>query len=136
MILYSAKCVAGVVSLMDGATPIVIPDCNILGAGTAPESTGIVIADQDRFWYIPLVTPNLKDIVDRIADIITQASSIVDVLKQSSTLLDNASVAAGPTTTWTPSVVTGTKMSTDAEAVGTKLTQLASEVEVLKQNIV
>lgn len=135
MILYEAKCIAGTVFLINGLKETPVPDCKILGTGKAPESSGILIADQNRFWYVPLITPNVISIVDELIKITDNLNKTLDVLKQSGTLIDNASTAAG-IAAFVPSVVTGTKMATDATTISSQVIKISQELQELKLNIV
>lgn len=135
MILYEARCAAKVVTIIDNGIPTVVPDCNILGTGMAPQSSGIVIADEDRFWYIPLVTGNITSIVDELISITDNLKETLTTLESAKTLIDSSSTAAG-IAAFVPSVVTGTQMATEATATKTKVEKIATELKVLKENIV
>lgn len=135
MMMFEAVCRAGIVSIKTTLEEIVVPDCQILGAGTAPESTGLLIADNNRFWYVPLMTPDIKTILDHLISICDDMKEITSNLKNAKTLLDNNSTVVG-SATLTPSVVTGTQMATDATATETKITELKTRVETLKNQLV
>ncbi len=135
MILYEAKCVKGVVTLIDGINSTVVPDCKILGTGKAATSTGIIIADQDRFWYLPLVTVNVESIVAELISITQNLSDTVKALSKSGTLIDSASTAAG-IAAFVPSVVTGEVIATEAKAISPKVDKIAQELKILQENIV
>lgn len=52
MMLYPAKAALKIVTMIDGMKEIVVPDCQILGEGMAPESTGILVADGTNFCIL------------------------------------------------------------------------------------
>lgn len=135
MMLYEAVARLKVVYMKQGLTEVIVPDCQILGNGTAPESKGILIADNNRFWYIPLVTENLKDALTKMQDICDKMKAITDNLGNASTLLDNASVVTGAAAL-TPSVVTGTTMANTASGTGTEIDALKREIQTLASQIV
>lgn len=135
MILYEGKCSAKIVTIIDNGIPTVVPDCKILGTGMAPESSGIVIADEDRFWYIPLVTGNISSIVDELIKITDNLKSTLENLESAKTLIDSASTAAG-IAAFVPSVATGTAISTAATSTKADVIKISTELDILKKNIV
>lgn len=135
MILYEATCNAGVVSIMVEGITTPIPDCNILGAGKAPTSKGIVIADQDRFWFVPLVTPNLVSIIDDIIEVTDKLADVATTLQRASTLIDNASTAAG-IAAFVPSVVTGNAIAADGAKLAGEIPPLKQKITLLKDQLV
>lgn len=136
MMMYEAVARLKVVYMKQGLTEVPVPDCQILGNGTAPESKGILIADNNRFWYIPLITENLKDALTKMQDICDKMKSITDNLGNASTLLDSGSAASGPGVAWEPSVVVGGQISNTASATGTEIDALKTEIQTLASQIV
>lgn len=134
MILYEARCNAGVVTMMDGIVPVTIPDCKILGAGKAPNSTGIVIADETRFWYIPLLTNDISAILDSMLDITDKLNTAAGILTKSSALIDSASTAAG-IAAFVPSVATGTAMATEATTLQTEIATVKTAIQKIQQTL-
>lgn len=135
MMMYEAVARLKVVYMKQGLTEVMVPDCQILGNGTAPESKGILIADNNRFWYIPLITENLKDALTKMQNICDKMKAITDNLGNASTLLDDKTIVTGQAT-MTPSVVIGTNMSNTASATGTEIDALKTEIETLASEIV
>lgn len=135
MMMYEAVARLKVVYMKQGLTEVMVPDCQILGNGTAPESKGILIADNNRFWYIPLITENLKDALTKMQDICDKMKAITDNISNASTLLDDKTIVTGQAT-MTPSVVIGTNMSNTASATGTEIDALKTEIETLASQIV
>ena len=135
MMMYEAVARLKVVFMKQGLNEVPVPDCQILGNGTAPESKGILIADNNRFWYIPLVTENLKDALTKMEDICDKMKSITDNLGNASTLLDNASVVTGAAAL-TPSVVQGTLIANTASGTGAEIDALKTEIQTLASQIV
>jgi len=135
MMMYEAKANMAVVTMIDGLKQVVVPDCQILGQGTAPESSGVVIADGTRFWYIPLVTKDLKTAVTKLGDLCDKVKAITDTLvSNAGSLIDNASQAAG-IAEFVPSVITGTKIKMDATSVQTEAQALKTEIDQLANSL-
>ena len=134
-VMYQGKCINGIVYLVSGDVETVLPDCNILGDGKAPESTGIVFGDQSRFWYVPLVTPNIKTLLQQLTSLIDSVKSITTSLQTASALIDDKTVVTGQATI-APSTVTGSQISSKAQHVGTQLDSLKQEVEKLAGSLV
>jgi len=135
MILYEGKCLKGAVFMKDGTTEILVPDAKILGAGKATESSGIIIADQNRFWYVPLLTPNISSIIDEMITICDKISSTTEILEKSKTLLDNTTAVTGAASI-VPSIVTGTEMSTNASSLKNEIKTVKQELNTLKENLI
>ena len=135
MMMYKAVAKLNVVSIKNGLQEIPVPDCEILGDGKAPSSEGILIADQNRFWYIPLITPNIKDILTQMESICDRMKDITDNLGNASTLIDNASVVTGAAAL-TPSVVTGELISNTASSTGTQITEVKTKIQELANQLV
>lgn len=135
MILYEGKCAGKVVTLIDGLQNIIVPDCKIFGNGTAPSSNGIVIADQDRFYYIPLTTPDTEKILDKAEGLCDKLKNICTILESAETLIDNASSAAG-IAAFVPSVVTGQAIKANATALSIEIDTLKTEIDTIKKTLV
>lgn len=135
MMLYPAKAALKIVTMIDGVNEVIVPDCKILGQGTAEKSTGIIIADNNRFWYIPLVSTDLKETLSKME---TLCGSLIDVAKtlasNAGNLIDNASTAAG-IAAFVPSVVTGTAIATDATTVQNEATELKTQIQELAKTL-
>lgn len=132
MILYEGKCAGKVVTLVDGAQNIIVPDCKIFGNGTAPSSNGIVIADQDRFYYIPLTTPDTEKILDKAEALCDKLKNICTILESAETLIDSASTGMA----FVPSVVTGESIKANATALSTEVDTLKTEIDNIKKTLV
>ena len=135
MMLYPAKAALKIVTMIDGVNEVIVPDCKILGQGTAENSTGIIIADNNRFWYIPLISTDLKETLSKME---TLCGSLIDVAKtlasNAGNLIDNASTAAG-IAAFVPSVVTGTTIATDATTVQNKAVELKTQIRELANTL-
>ena len=135
MMLYPAKAALKIVTMIDGVNEIIVPDCEILGQGTAETSTGIIIADNNRFWYIPLISANLKETLSKME---TLCGSLIDVAKtlasNAGTLLDNATVVTGQAT-MTPSVAKGSAIKADATTVQNEATELKTQIQALANTL-
>lgn len=135
MMMYEAKANMAVVTMFDGLKQVVIPDCKILGEGTATESSGVVIADGTRFWYIPLVTPSLKDAVTKMENLCDKLIALAGTLSTNAgTLLDNETIVTGQAT-MTPSVVKGTAIKTDATTVKNEANELKTQITNLANQL-
>lgn len=135
MILYEATCAGKIVTLIDGTNQYVVPDCKIFGNGTAQESSGIIIADQDRFYYIPLTTPDTEKILDKAEELCDKLKNICTILESAETLIDSASTAAG-IAAFVPSVVTGQAIKANATALSTEVDTLKTEIDTIKKTLV
>lgn len=135
MMLYPAKAALKIVTMIDGVNEIIVPDCEILGQGTAETSTGIIIADNNRFWYIPLISANLKEALSKME---TLCGSLIDVAKtlasNAGTLLDNATIVTGQAT-MTPSVTKGSAIKSDATTVQNEATELKAQIQKLANTL-
>ena len=135
MMLYPARAALKIVTMIDGVNAIIVPDCEILGQGTAEASTGIIIADNNRFWYIPLISANLKETLSKME---TLCGSLIDVAKtlasNAGTLLDNATVVTGQAT-MTPSTIKGEAIKTDATTVQNEATELKTQIQALANTL-
>ena len=135
MMLYPARAALKIVTMIDGVNAIIVPDCEILGQGTAEASTGIIIADNNRFWYIPLIPANLKETLSKME---TLCGSLIDVAKtlasNAGTLLDNATVVTGQAT-MTPSTIKGEAIKTDATTVQNEATELKTQIQALANTL-
>lgn len=135
MMLYPAKAALKIVTMIDGMKEIVVPDCQILGEGMAPESTGILVADGTNFWYIPLVTPSLKDAVTKMETLCDKLIALAGTLSTNAgTLLDNATVVTGQAT-MTPSVTKGEAIKTDATTVKSEANELKTQITNLANQL-
>ncbi len=135
MMLYPAKAALKIVTMIDGINQVIVPDCKILGQGMAESSTGIIIADNNRFWYIPLISADLKETLSKME---TLCGSLIDVAKtlasNAGTLLDNATVVTGQAT-MTPSVAKGSAIKTDATTVQNEATELKTQIQKLANTL-
>ena len=135
MMLYPAKAALKIVTMIDGINEVIVPDCKILGQGTAEKSTGIIIADNNRFWYIPLISADLKETLSKME---TLCGSLIDVAKtlasNAGTLLDNATIVTGQAT-MVPSVETGATIKTDATNVQNEATELKTQIRELANTL-
>lgn len=135
MMLYPAKAALKIVTMIDGINEVIVPDCKILGQGTAEKSTGIIIADNNRFWYIPLISANLKETLSKME---TLCGSLIDVAKtlasNAGTLLDNATLVTGQAT-MTPSVEKGAAIKADATTVQNEATELKTQIQQLANTL-
>lgn len=136
MILYGAKCSGKIVTLIDGANEYIVPDCKIFGNGMAQQSTGIIIADQDRFYYIPLATPDIERVIDKMETICDKLKLLCGILGSANSLIDNVSAATGPGVVWTPSVATGTAIQSNANNLSTEVDNLKTEIDNIKKTLV
>ncbi|MBO4726558.1 MAG: hypothetical protein J5598_03095 [Clostridia bacterium] len=135
MMMYEARANMAVVTMIDGLKQVVVPDCQILGQGTAPESTGIIIADGTRFWYIPLVTKDLKTAITKLGDLCDKVKAITDTLvSNAGNLVDNSSTCTGAAA-FVPSVITGTQIKMDATSVQTEAQALKTEIDQLANSL-
>lgn len=132
MILYEAKCSGKIVTFIDGANEYIVPDCKIFGNGTAQESSGIIIADQDRFYYIPLTTPDTEKILDKAEELCDKLKNICTILESAETLIDSASTGMA----FVPSVVTGEAIKANATALSTEVDTLKTEIDNIKKTLV
>ena len=135
MMLYPAKAALKIVTMIDGINQVIVPDCKILGQGMAESSTGIIIADNNRFWYIPLISADLKETLSKME---TLCGSLIDVAKtlalNAGTLLDNATVVTGQAT-MTPSVAKGSAIKADATTVQNEATELKTQIQKLANTL-
>ena len=135
MMLYPAKAALKIVTMIDGLNNIIVPDCKILGQGTAETSTGIIIADNNHFWYIPLISADLKETLSKME---TLCGSLINVAKtlasNAGTLLDNATVVTGQAT-MTPSTIKGEAIKTDATTVQNEATELKTQIQALANTL-
>lgn len=135
MMLYPAKAALKIVTMIDGINEVIVPDCEILGQGTAEKSTGIIIADNNRFWYIPLMSTDLKETLSKME---TLCGSLIDIAKtlasNAGTLLDNATVVTGQAT-MTPSVAKGSAIKTDATTIQNEATELKTQIQELANTL-
>lgn len=132
MMLYKGKCSKGLISIVYPNTalaPVPVYDCIHLGneQPTALDSTGIILAHEDRFYYLPLAIQNIKDIATKMLTICERMRSICDTLTSSSSLLDNGSTVVGQATL-TPSVVVGTQIANSASQVATQIDTLKNDI--------
>lgn len=132
MIMYEANCQDGIVYMLDDMKKIPVPDCEVLGAGG--NSFGIIIADAERFWYVPLSTPDLIKSLNKMQEICGKLVKICENLDNCKTLIDNASTAAG-IAAFVPSVATGTAIATKAELLKTEIEQLDKDIANIKDNL-
>ena len=135
MMLYPAKAALKIVTMIDGSNEIVVPDCEILGQGTAETSTGIIIADNNRFWYIPLISADLKETLSKMEAL---CGSLIDVAKtlasNAGDLLDKTTTVTGQAT-MTPSVAKGSAIKSDATTVQNEATKLKTQIQELANTL-
>lgn len=135
MMLYPAKAALKIVTMIDGINQVIVPDCKILGQAMAENSTGIIIADNNRFWYIPLISADLKETLSKME---TLCGSLIDVAKtlasNAGTLLDNATIVTGQAT-MTPSVAKGSAIKADATTVQNEATELKTQIQKLANTL-
>lgn len=136
MMMYEAKANMAVVTMFDGLKQVIIPDCKILGEGTASESSGIVVADGTRFWYIPLVTKDLKTAVNKMGELCDKLTDIADTLSTNAgKLVDNTSSCEGAAT-FVPVIATGTAIAQKATSVKTEAANLKTQIDQLANSLV
>ena len=135
MMLYPARAALKIVTMIDGINQVIIPDCKILGQGMAENSTGIIIADNNRFWYIPLISADLKETLSKME---TLCGSLIDVAKtlasNAGDLLDNTTTVTGQAT-MTPSTIKGEAIKTDATTVQNEATELRTQIQTLANTL-
>ncbi len=137
--ILEATCLAGVVT----AKGVVIPGVEILSDGIGA-SSGILLIDEDKAYYIPESTPDLDDILEQIIDALEQAKTCFD---QAVTALDQtASVftetflgMTGPTTAPPPTGATDVAaIVTASAAITTAATSLEAakiELQTIKERL-
>lgn len=68
--ILAATCVAGVVT----AEGVPVPAAVVLSAGVA-QSSGILIVDADKAWYIALSSSDLKTTIEKVSQALTQTAT-------------------------------------------------------------
>lgn len=72
--IFEAACVGGVVTV--SGLPV---DATVLSEGVAP-STGIVIIEGDKLFYVAAIAGDIGSVIDLVADAITEIISALTVL--------------------------------------------------------
>lgn len=129
MIMYEAQCINKQVFLINDTSKTLVPDCKIFGAGG--NSDGIIIADENRFWYLPMTTLDLSNTLDKVIGVCEKITAICDNLSNCSSLLDSGTTAAG-IAELVPSVVVGTQMSADSSTTRTEIENIIQELKKIK----
>jgi hypothetical protein len=116
-----ATCTAGVVLV--GGLPV--PGATVFSEGIA-ESEGVVLLDEDKAFYLPKTTPDLKTTLDNLVNVLSQLETAINTIGDTFTAVGagmvGSSTAPPPTL---PASVTSIKATATAiDAIKTTLTTL------------
>jgi hypothetical protein len=70
-----ATCQAGVVT----SSGVPVAGAQILSEGVGP-STGILLLDEDKFYYIPKTSPDLKTTIEKLISILTELTTSLTLI--------------------------------------------------------
>jgi hypothetical protein len=118
--VLAATCVAGIVKV--GA--LVVPAAEVLSEGVA-SSSGIVILDEDKAYYVAENSPDLKSTIEKVIDSLEDLASVLNTI--ATTLTSIGAGMTGPTTAPPPTLAVNvaTIISKAAEITASRAELLA-----------
>jgi len=131
--VFSATCQSGIVKIGD----LVVPGVELLSEGVAA-STGILLIDEDKAYYFPTMSTDLKTTLEKLVVALTQVKTALDKTVDSLTAIDTAaplvtSCGAGAgTATWVP---VATASITPIGTAATAIENVKTELETLLENL-
>lgn len=83
--VFPATCQANVVT----CNGLPMPDTTIMSQGVG-QSSGIAVLDERDAWYVADISPDLKTLIERVIDVLTQVKVGLDKAADALTAIDTA----------------------------------------------
>lgn len=119
MQIFEASCNAGIVQANGG----IVPSCQILGEGGS--STGYLIIGEEKFFYLPKTTPDVKSFLTEIETLCDKIGALCDSIKAITVI---CSAPASPSSTPVNSAVF-TSAKLEISAIKTNLSTLKNSLK-------
>lgn len=124
----NASCTAGVVQV--GSVPIV---ADILSEGVG-SSEGIAVLDENKAFYLAKITPDLKQTLERLMEVLEQVKNGLDSAANALTTLDTNGFLIGATGAVPSPPVAASDISQITAASG-QVEAISSQIQALSESL-